>query len=94
MEKYSKPGSVTEKKAYFEAHFRRKALLSQSSPECQNGIDCQTSENDESENMVFREEREHNDEGNHHIPFDKSSVGSKSSDCVGDREVMEYGRGR
>ncbi|XP_058184383.1 protein WVD2-like 7 isoform X2 [Rhododendron vialii] len=89
VEKYSKPGSVTEKKAYFEAHFRRKALLSQSSSECQNGIDYQTSENDESENMVFREELEHNDEGNHHIQFDKSSVGS---DCGGERAVMEYGR--
>ncbi|KAF7133397.1 hypothetical protein RHSIM_Rhsim09G0097700 [Rhododendron simsii] len=89
VEKYSKPGSVTEKKAYFEAHFRRKALLSQSSSECQNGIDYQTSENNESENMVFREELEHNDEGNHHIRFDKSSVGS---DCGGEREVMECGR--
>ncbi|KAI8538924.1 hypothetical protein RHMOL_Rhmol09G0140900 [Rhododendron molle] len=89
VEKYSKPGSVIEKKAYFEAHFRRKALLSQSSSECQNGIDYQTSENDESENMVFREELEHNDEGNHHIRFDKSSVGSDSG---GEREVMEFGR--
>lgn len=33
VEKYSKPGSVTEKKAYFEAHFKRKALLKQSSSE-------------------------------------------------------------
>ncbi|KAK8636776.1 hypothetical protein V6N13_124514 [Hibiscus sabdariffa] len=31
VEKCSKPGSVIEKKAYFEAHFRRKALLLQSS---------------------------------------------------------------
>lgn len=37
VEKYSKPGSVTEKKAYFEAEFRRKALLKQRSSESQNG---------------------------------------------------------
>ncbi|KAI3502553.1 hypothetical protein L1887_30693 [Cichorium endivia] len=37
VEKYSKPGSVTEKKAYFEAQFRRKALLKQRSSESQEG---------------------------------------------------------
>ncbi|KAI3714351.1 hypothetical protein L1987_72949 [Smallanthus sonchifolius] len=37
VEKYSKPGSVTEKKAYFEAEFKRKALLKQRSSECQDG---------------------------------------------------------
>ncbi|KAF5778619.1 hypothetical protein HanXRQr2_Chr12g0549611 [Helianthus annuus] len=37
VEKYSKPGSVTEKKAYFEAEFRRKALLKQRLSECQDG---------------------------------------------------------
>ncbi|KAM7484646.1 hypothetical protein LguiA_000655 [Lonicera macranthoides] len=50
VEKYSKPGSVTEKKAYFEAHFKRKALLSQSSSECQNETE-QTNENDEPQNV-------------------------------------------
>ncbi|KAI7732767.1 hypothetical protein M8C21_013527 [Ambrosia artemisiifolia] len=47
VEKYSKPGSVTEKKAYFEAHFRRKALLKQSSSESQDGREFPTSENDD-----------------------------------------------
>lgn len=46
VEKCSKPGSVTEKKAYFEAHFRRKALQLQGSSECQNDGECQTGEND------------------------------------------------
>ncbi|XP_076904349.1 protein WVD2-like 7 [Bidens hawaiensis] len=39
VEKCSKPGSVTEKKAYFEAEFRRKALLKQRSSECQDGVE-------------------------------------------------------
>ncbi|XP_071695413.1 protein WVD2-like 7 [Rutidosis leptorrhynchoides] len=45
VEKYSKPGSVTEKKAYFEAEFRRKALLRQQSSECQDGGEGPTSSN-------------------------------------------------
>ncbi|GMI75168.1 hypothetical protein HRI_001186000 [Hibiscus trionum] len=46
VEKFSKPGSVIEKKAYFEAHFRRKARLLQGSSEDQNGVEGQTCEND------------------------------------------------
>lgn len=59
VEKYSRPGSVTEKKAYFEAHFKRKALLSQSSSECQDGIERQNSENGSSENLGSQDEYEH-----------------------------------
>lgn len=43
VERYSKPGSVTEKKAYFEAEFKRKALLKQRASECQDGGDSPTS---------------------------------------------------
>jgi len=51
VEKYSKPGSVIEKRAILEAHFKRRALLSQSSCESRNsGAECQTSGNDLSEN--------------------------------------------
>ncbi|KAL5830400.1 hypothetical protein ACOSQ3_019868 [Xanthoceras sorbifolium] len=46
VEKCSKPGSVIEKKAYFEAHFKRKARLLQGSSECQNEGEYQTGEND------------------------------------------------
>ncbi|KAI9169450.1 hypothetical protein LWI28_012502 [Acer negundo] len=46
VEKCSKPGSVVEKKAYFEAHFKRKARLLQGSSECLNEGEYQTSEND------------------------------------------------
>ncbi|KAK1387006.1 TPX2 domain-containing protein [Heracleum sosnowskyi] len=56
VEKYSKPGSVTEKKAYFEAHFRKKALLRQRLSECQNGTECQNNENEGSENMDYVED--------------------------------------
>nr|XP_018621862.1 protein WVD2-like 7 isoform X2 [Nicotiana tomentosiformis] len=59
VEKYSKPGSVTEKKAYFEARFRRRGLLSQSSSEWQNGTESQTSENDVPENTCYEGDFEH-----------------------------------
>lgn len=50
VEKYSKPGSVAEKKAYFEAHFKRRraaALLEQ-----QNAEACTVSETANSEDKV------------------------------------------
>ncbi|CAI9095966.1 OLC1v1032015C1 [Oldenlandia corymbosa var. corymbosa] len=46
VERCSKPGSVTAKKAYFEAHFKRKALLSQNSLDSQSRIDSPTRENE------------------------------------------------
>ncbi|KAG4116189.1 hypothetical protein ERO13_D12G154300v2 [Gossypium hirsutum] len=56
VEKCSKPGSVIEKKAYFEAHFRKKALLLQSSSsEDQNGGEDQTCESDAMENENYRQ---------------------------------------
>lgn len=74
VEKYSRPGSVTEKKAYFEAHFKRKALLSQSSSECQDGIERQNSENGSSENLGSQEEFEHLNEDRHMSGCDDSPV--------------------
>lgn len=56
VEKYSKPGSVTEKKAYFEAHFRKKALLRQRLSKSQNGTEYQNVENEGSENMDYVED--------------------------------------
>ncbi|CAI9785441.1 unnamed protein product [Fraxinus pennsylvanica] len=73
VEKYSKPGSVTEKKAYFEAHFRKRGLLGQSSSECQNGTEYQSSENDISESAGYDEQHEHKDEGNCSAHFHQSS---------------------
>ena len=68
VEKYSKPGSVTEKKAYFEAHFRRKALLKQSSSECQDGREFRTSENDDPQDL---QESENGNESKYVTCFDK-----------------------
>ncbi|KAK6157605.1 hypothetical protein DH2020_011853 [Rehmannia glutinosa] len=66
VEKCSKPGSVIEKKAYFEAHFRKKGILRLSSPESQNNeIEYQTSENDISEKTSYDEEINHLNEEAH-----------------------------
>lgn len=50
VEKCSKPGSVIEKKAYFEAHFKRKGMLGFiPSTGHEGSSDRATSENDGSE---------------------------------------------
>lgn len=69
VEKYAKPGSVTEKKAYFEARLRKKALLRQSSSEWQNGTESQASENDGPENTSYEEDFEHVNEIDHSARF-------------------------
>ncbi|OWM86222.1 hypothetical protein CDL15_Pgr011046 [Punica granatum] len=56
VEKYSRPGSVNEKKAYFEAHFRKKLLLQQSSTDEQTVTENQNDEHGSSENTDYREE--------------------------------------
>lgn len=45
VEKCSTPGSVTQKRAILEAHFKKKPLLPQSSFESQSLEQCQTTEN-------------------------------------------------
>ncbi|XP_017227288.1 protein WVD2-like 7 isoform X1 [Daucus carota subsp. sativus] len=61
VEKYSKPGSVSEKKAYFEAHYRKKALLRQRLSESQNGSEYQDVEIEGSENMDHGEDFDNSD---------------------------------
>ncbi|PHT75855.1 hypothetical protein T459_19377 [Capsicum annuum] len=68
VEKYFKPGSVTEKKVYFEELFRKRALLSQSSSNCQDGADSQAS-NDGSENTDYEGDFEHVNEIGHSACF-------------------------
>ncbi|KAJ4961612.1 hypothetical protein NE237_021522 [Protea cynaroides] len=80
VEKYSTPGSVTQKKAYFEAHFKKKALLRQASADCQNGMEYHTSENDILDHMNNMEEFEHANVGSHSVHYDESPHGS---DCQG-----------
>ncbi|XP_042500597.1 protein WVD2-like 7 isoform X2 [Macadamia integrifolia] len=60
--KYSTPGSVTKKKAYFEAHFKKKALLHQIYTENQNSVEYQITENDILDHMNYMEEFEHDDD--------------------------------
>ncbi|XP_062170965.1 protein WVD2-like 7 isoform X3 [Alnus glutinosa] len=77
VEKCSKPGSVIEKKAYFEAHFKKKGLLRPNSSDCHNDGEYQTGENDVLES---REEFEHVNEGSqssHYALFDESPKGSE-----------------
>ncbi|KAK6122357.1 hypothetical protein DH2020_043867 [Rehmannia glutinosa] len=78
VEKCSKPGSVTEKKAYFEAHFRKKGLLGLNSPDGQNETGYQSSENDVSERKANDEEidRITNVVATHAARFDESVDGS------------------
>lgn len=92
VEKYSRPGSVTEKKAYFEAHFKRKALLSQSSSECQDGIERQNSENESSENLGSQEEFEHLNEDRHMNGCDASPAHSVTN--RGFENMMSYDENR
>ncbi|XP_011023253.1 PREDICTED: uncharacterized protein LOC105124804 isoform X2 [Populus euphratica] len=54
--KCSKPGSVIEKKAYFEAHFKKKGILLPGSFDGLNGRGCQNGENDGYENLGQGEE--------------------------------------
>ncbi|XP_059447934.1 protein WVD2-like 7 isoform X2 [Corylus avellana] len=74
VEKCSKPGSVIEKKAYFEAHFRKKGLLCPNSSDCHNDGEYQTGEKDVLES---REQFEHVNEGSHYALFDESPNGSE-----------------
>ncbi|KAF3792357.1 WAVE-DAMPENED 2 protein [Nymphaea thermarum] len=56
VEKYAKPGSVTQKKAYFEAHFKRKALRRLAAADCQNETDDRSSECGDPEQMNCMED--------------------------------------
>ncbi|KAK4423461.1 protein WVD2-like 7 [Sesamum alatum] len=86
VEKYSKPGSVTEKKAYFEAHFRKKGFLGVSSPECQNEREYQTGENDISEEVGNDEDIDHMNGVTHSAPSGEITNGLVHG---GEHEVME-----
>ncbi|KAE8022840.1 hypothetical protein FH972_008609 [Carpinus fangiana] len=74
VEKCSKPGSVIEKKAYFEAHFRKKGLLRPNSSDCHNDGEYQTGEKDVLES---REQFELVNESSHYAHFDESPKGSE-----------------
>ncbi|KAG5010817.1 hypothetical protein AAZX31_07G200600 [Glycine max] len=72
VEKCAKPGSVIEKKAYFEAHFKRKGMLGFiPSTGHEGSSDRATSENDGSERNAKQEDFESND--GHYVQFDEMS---------------------
>lgn len=77
VEKCSKPGSVIEKKAYFEAHFKKKGLLRPDSFEYHSGTEYQGSDNGVSDKSDCREEFEHRNEVGHYSHFDESPEGSE-----------------
>ncbi|XP_029128523.1 protein WVD2-like 7 [Cajanus cajan] len=70
VEKYSKPGSVIEKKAYFEAHFKKKGIFGIiPSTGLDGSSDRATSENDGSERIGKQEDFESND--GHYVQYDE-----------------------
>lgn len=86
VERYSKPGSVTEKKAYFEAHFKKKGIRFPGSYEGYCGSDNQNSQDDSVENDGYRNESNIVNEVGYCYQFDNSG-----SDQVEYREEIDYG---
>lgn len=90
VEKYARPGSVTEKKAYFEAHFRRKALLRQAEKEgsgSENGsYESTTYEENNDRSWCRAEDSQHIHQNSDACHFDESSEGSY---CYGDISGIE-----
>lgn len=82
VEKYSKPGSVNEKKAYFEAHFKKKG-----GPLGQNSAESHTIENDASAQVNQGENIEIINMENHNGHFDDSSDSPQNH---GDHVVTEF----
>ncbi|GLT99894.1 hypothetical protein SLE2022_173000 [Rubroshorea leprosula] len=85
VEKFSKPGSVIEKKAYFEAHFKKKGIRFPGSSEVHYGRGNQTSEIDDAENEGYRDESDNVNEVDCRDQFDKNSL-----DEVGCREEFDH----
>ncbi|GLT31297.1 hypothetical protein SLA2020_060430 [Shorea laevis] len=86
VEKFSKPGSVIEKKAYFEAHFKKKGIRFPGSSEVHYGRENQTSEIDDAGNEGYKDESHNVNEVDCYDRFDKNSL-----DKVGCREEFDYG---
>ncbi|GLT36934.1 hypothetical protein SLA2020_112800 [Shorea laevis] len=86
VEKYSKPGSVIEKKAYFEAHFKKKGIRFPGSSEVHYGRDGQTSGSGDMENEGYGDQSDNVNEVGHYDRFDNSGL-----DQVGYREEFDSG---
>lgn len=55
VERYSKPGSVNQRKAYFEVFFKRKGLLQPPASLSQNWTECQSIEGENTDNSNYME---------------------------------------
>lgn len=85
-----KPGSVIERKAYFEAHFKKKGFPRPNLAECYSGTDYRVCGNDVSEcDDAYREECELENEENSYAESDERSEDSVTSVYLGDFEVTE-----
>jgi len=72
VEKCSKPGSVIQKKAYFEAHFKKKGILGIIPSTAHDGLSYRaTGENDGCEGIGKQEDFESNND--QYVPFDEMS---------------------
>nr|XP_028951751.1 protein WVD2-like 7 [Malus domestica] len=87
VEKCLKPGSVIERKAYFEAHFKKKGFPKPNLVECYSGTSYQVCENGVLESDAYGEEFEDGNEDNSCAQFDE---GSEGSEYHGDSQVNEY----
>lgn len=84
VEKCSKPGSVNEKKALLEAHFKKMLLQQQNSTEQQTSIEQENGQCESLQNQNDGEEFKHQDEYDDSGHFDESP---NSSDYNGEIEV-------
>ncbi|XP_014505692.1 protein WVD2-like 5 [Vigna radiata var. radiata] len=72
VEKCSKPGSVIQKKAYFEAHFKKKGIFGIIPSTVHDGLSYRAAgESDDSEGIGKQEDFESNND--HYVPFDEMS---------------------
>lgn len=92
VEKYSTPGSVTQKKAYFEAHFKKKGLLNQANSFSQNVNEDQTNvyEDDYNDEIQFDDFQNQNNDGVQFSWYDETPIlsGELQHDVI-DGEVEE-----
>ncbi|MED6113987.1 hypothetical protein PIB30_075919 [Stylosanthes scabra] len=72
VEKCSKPGLVTQKKAYFEAHFKKKGLFGFIPSTSDDRSDRANSENKGSEGISSQEDFDSNDDV-HYVQYDEMS---------------------
>ncbi|PIN25987.1 hypothetical protein CDL12_01266 [Handroanthus impetiginosus] len=93
VEKCAKPGLVTEKKAYFEAHFRKKGVMCMTSSENHNETDYQTNKTDIPDKTGYQEKINHLKTETYSPCFDEKLDGSvhEREHEVIDREKEVFG---